>query len=58
MWIFDMLSCSVVPMAFCFAVINNVAAIILKAINEFFRKHIFKMKMVDDNFRWRFENHF
>ena len=53
-----MLSCSVVEMAFCFAVINNVAAIILKAINEFFRKHIFKMKMVDDNFRWRFENHF
>ena len=40
---------------FCFAVINSVAAITLNALNdaraEFFRDHIFKMKMVD-NFRW------
>ena len=46
-------------MVFCFAVINNVVPITLKAINDvrakFFVKHIFKMKMVD-NFRWSFEN--
>ena len=50
-----MFSCSDVKMAFCFAVINSVAALILKAINDdrakFFRGHIFKMKMID-NFRW------
>ena len=49
-----MFSYSDVKMAFCFAVIINVATITLKTINdaraEFFRKHIFKMKMVD-NFR-------
>ena len=41
-------------MAFCFSVIKSGAAITLKTINdareEFFRKYIFKMKMVD-NFR-------
>ena len=50
-----MFSCSDVKMAFFFAVINRVAAITLKTINnaraELFRKHIFKMKTVD-NFRW------
>ena len=49
-----MFSCPDVKMAFCFAVINNVATITLKTINdaraEFLRKHIFKMKTVD-NFR-------
>ena len=54
-------SCSDVKMAFCFAVISSVAAITLKSINdaraEFFKKHIFKMKMID-NFRWWFENDF
>ena len=42
-------------MAFCFAVISSVGAITLRTINdartEFFREHVFKMKMVD-NFRW------
>ena len=50
-----MFSCSDVKMVFCFAIINSFAAITLKTINdaraEFFRKHIFKAKMVD-NFRW------
>ena len=50
-----MFSCSEVKIAFCFAVINSVANITLKTINdsraEFFRKHIFKMKMAK-NFRW------
>ena len=50
-----MFSSSDVKMAFCFAVINSFAAITLKTINEaraeFFRNHIFKMKMID-NFRW------
>ena len=49
-----MFSCSYVKMAFCFSVIKSGAAITLKTINdargEFFRKYIFKMKMVD-NFR-------
>ena len=52
-------SCSDVKMAFCFAAINNAAPITLKTVNdaraEFFVKHIFRMKMVD-NFRWSFEN--
>ena len=56
-----MFSCSNIKMALCFAVINSVAAITLKAINnaraKFFTKHIFKMEIVD-NFRWRFENDF
>ena len=50
-----MFSCSDVKMVFCFAIINSFATITLKTINdaraEFFRKHIFKVKMVD-NFRW------
>ena len=50
-----MFSCSDVKLGFCFAVINSVAAITLKTINdvieEFFRNYIFKMKMVP-NFRW------
>ena len=49
-----MFICSDVKLAFCFAVINIVAAVTLKTISdaraEFFRKHIFKMKMVE-NFR-------
>ena len=49
-----MFRCSDVKMAFCFAIINSVAAITLKTINDarakFFGKHILKMKMVD-NFR-------
>ena len=44
-----MFSCPDVKMAFCFAIINSVAAITLKTINdaraEFFGKHIIKMKM-------------
>ena len=55
-----MFSCSDVKMAFCCAIINSIAAITLKTINdaraEFFGKHILKMKMVD-NFR-RSENDF
>ena len=50
-----------VKMEFCFAKINSIAADTLKTINdareEYFRRHIFKMKMVD-NFRWWFENDF
>ena len=46
-----MFSCSDVKVAFCFAVINSVAAIALKNYKrcqaEFFRKHILKIKMVD-----------
>ena len=53
-----MFSCSDVTVAF-FAIINNVPAITLKTVNilrtEFFRKHIFKMKMFD-SVSWRFEN--
>ena len=49
-----MFSCSHVKMAFCFAIINSVAAITLITIDdsraEFFGKQILKMKMVD-NFR-------
>ena len=45
-----MFSCSDVKMAFCLAIINSVAAITLKTMNdaraEFFGKHILKMKMV------------
>ena len=56
-----MFRCSDVKMAFCFAIINSVAAITLKTINdaraEFFGKHILKMKMVD-NFRRLSENEF
>ena len=56
-----MFSCSDVKVAFCFAVINSVAAITLKTMNnaraEFFKKHISKMKMVD-SFSWRLENGF
>ena len=52
-----MFSCSDVKVAFCFATINKVTAITFKTKAEFFRKHIFKMKMVD-NFGWRFENDF
>ena len=52
-----MFSCSHVKVAFCFAIINKVTAITFKTIAEFFRKHIFKMKMVD-NFGWRLENDF
>ena len=44
-----MFSCSDIKMAFCFAVINSVATITLKTINDanagLFRKDIFKMKM-------------
>ena len=43
-----MFSCSDVKVAFCFAIINKVTAITFKTIAEFFRKHIFKMKMVDN----------
>ena len=54
-----MFNCSDVKQEFCFAVINSVAAITLKTINdfrvEFFRKHTVKMV---DNSRWRFENDF
>ena len=54
-------SAAYVKMAFCFAIINSMAAITLKTINdaraEFFGKHILKMKMVD-NFRRRSTNDF
>ena len=54
-----MFSCSDVKAEFCFALINSAAAIRIKTINnaraEFFRKPIFKMKMVD-KFRWQFAN--
>ena len=47
-----MLSYVDVKVAFCFAVINSVAAITLKTINNakanFFRKYVFKMKMFDN----------
>ena len=50
-----MFSCSDVKMVFRFTMINSVAAITLKTIKnaraEFFKKHIFKMKMVG-NVRW------
>ena len=49
-----MFSCPDVKMTFCFAIINSVAAITHKTVNdaraEFFGKHILKIKMVD-NFR-------
>ena len=61
MWNSHMFSCFDVKMAFCFAIINSVAAITLKNKNdvraEFFGKHIFKMKMVDNFRRWS-ENDF
>ena len=45
-----------VKMAICFAIINSVAAIALKTINdaraEFFWKHILKIKMVGNFRRW------
>ena len=56
-----MFSCSEVKLEFSLAVINSVVAITLKTINdaraEIFRKHTFKMKMVD-NCKWRFEKDF
>ena len=54
-----MSNCSDPKVEFCFAVTNGIVTITLKTINdaraEFFRKHIFKMKMAD-NFKCRFEN--
>ena len=56
-----MFSSSDVKVASCFVVINSVAAITLKTVNnarvEFLRKHISKIKTVD-SFSWRFENGF
>ena len=54
-------SYSDINVALCFTVINSIPAIILKTINNasayFFRKHIFKIKIVH-NFRGIFENDF
>ena len=54
-----MSNCSDLKVEFCFAVTNSIVAITLKTVNdaraEFFRKHIFRMKM-PDNFKCRFEN--
>ena len=54
-----MSNCSDPKVEYCFAVTNGIVAITLKTINdaraEFFRKHIFKMKMAG-NFKRRFKN--
>ena len=56
-----MFSCSDVKIAFCFAIKISLLAITLIAINdtrpEFFNKHIFQIKIVD-NFKWRLKNVF
>ena len=56
-----MFSCFNVKVAFCFAVINDVAVDTIKIINntraELFRKHFFNVDMVD-SFRYRFGNDF
>lgn len=54
-----MCNCPDVKMEFCFAIIKSIVAVKLKTINntraEFFMKHIFKTKLVE-NLTERFGN--